>query len=72
MLLFLPQVETHSSLYGTDQLLEMILFVDFDSSDAWIRAVSGDALWIKSVVMAEITISMPFSSRIVVIDGTFE
>jgi hypothetical protein len=50
----------------------MILFVDFDSSDAWIRAVSGDALWIKSVVMAEITISMPFSSRIVVIDGTFE
>jgi hypothetical protein len=72
VLLFLPQIETHSSLYGTDQLLEMILFVDFDSSDAWIRAVSGDALWIKSVVMAEMTISMPFSSRIVVIDGAFE
>jgi hypothetical protein len=69
---FLLHIEAYSSVYGTDQLLEMILFVDFDSSDAWIRAVSGDALWIKSVVMAEITISMPFSSRIVVIDGTFE
>jgi hypothetical protein len=69
---FLLHIEAYSSVYGTDQLLEMFLFVGFDSSDAWIRAVSGDALWIKSVVMAEVTISIPFSSRIAVIDGTFE